>query len=65
VEAAGAENFVYCSNGGVPLVMRTPAASAIRSGDALALRFDMAQAHFFDTATGQSLTWLDEVKDAR
>jgi multiple sugar transport system ATP-binding protein len=55
VEAAGAENFVYCSSCGVPFVMRAPAARAAKSGDALALRFDMAQAHFFEPATGQSL----------
>jgi multiple sugar transport system ATP-binding protein len=55
VEAAGSENFVYCSSCGVPFVMRVPGSHAAASGDALAVRFDMAQAHFFDSATGQSL----------
>jgi multiple sugar transport system ATP-binding protein len=55
VEAAGAENFVYCSSCGVPFVMRTSPSRAAKSGDALALRFDMAQAHFFDPTTGQTL----------
>jgi len=55
VEAAGAENFVYCSSCGVPFVMRAPSARAAKSGDALSLRFDMTQAHFFDPATGQVL----------
>jgi len=55
VEAAGAENFLYCSSHGLPFVARAPAARAVRSGDGLALRFDMAQAHFFDPATGQTL----------
>jgi multiple sugar transport system ATP-binding protein len=55
VEAAGAENFVYCTSYGTPFVMRAPPSRAAQSGDALTLRFDMAQAHFFDPATGQSL----------
>jgi len=55
MEAAGAENFVYCASDGVPFVMRSPAARAPRSGDALTLRFDMAQAHFFDPTTGQTI----------
>jgi len=55
VEAAGSENFLYCSSHGVPLVMRVPAARGARSGDSLALRFDMAEAHFFDTTTGLAL----------
>jgi ABC-type sugar transport system ATPase subunit len=55
VEAAGPENFFYCSSHGLPFVMRTPAASAAKTGDSLALCFDMAQAHFFDPATGQTL----------
>jgi multiple sugar transport system ATP-binding protein len=55
VEAAGAENFVYCSSCGVPFVMRAPSARAVQTGDALTLRFDMAQAHFFDPTTGQTL----------
>ena len=56
VEAAGAETFVYCSSGGSPFVIRAPAARAAKSGDCLTLRFDMAQAHFFDPATGQALS---------
>jgi multiple sugar transport system ATP-binding protein len=55
VEAAGAENFVYCSSCGVPFVMRAPSANATKTGDALSLQFDMSQAHFFDSATGQRL----------
>jgi multiple sugar transport system ATP-binding protein len=55
VEPGGAENFVYCSTQGVPLIVRTPPSCAAKAGDALPLRFDMAQAHFFDPATGQSL----------
>jgi ABC-type sugar transport system ATPase subunit len=55
VETSGAENFLYCSSCGVPFVMRAPAARAARNGDGLAVRFDMAQAHFFDTATGRSI----------
>jgi hypothetical protein len=35
--------------------MRTPPARAARRGDALALRFDMAQARFFDPASGAAL----------
>ena len=35
--------------------MRAPAARAGRSGEGLALRFDMAQAHFFDPDSGQAL----------
>ncbi len=54
VEATGAENFIYCSSSGAPLVMRAPAARAARNGDSLALRFDMSQAHFFDPATGRA-----------
>jgi multiple sugar transport system ATP-binding protein len=55
VEAAGAENFVYCSSHGLSLVMRAPAARAAQSRDGLALRFEMEQAHFFDPATGAAL----------
>jgi multiple sugar transport system ATP-binding protein len=55
VEAAGAENFVYCSSHGLPFVMRAPSTRAAQSGDSLALRFDMAQAHFFDPASGVAL----------
>jgi multiple sugar transport system ATP-binding protein len=55
VEAAGAENFVYCSSHGLPLVMRAPPARAPGRGDTLALRFDMAQARFFDPASGAAL----------
>jgi multiple sugar transport system ATP-binding protein len=55
VEAAGAESFIYCSTCGVPLVMRAPASHAAKSGEALSLRFEMAQAHFFDPTTGQTL----------
>jgi multiple sugar transport system ATP-binding protein len=55
VEVAGAENFFYCSSHGLPFVMRAPAARAARGGEGLALRFDMAQAHFFDPDSGQAL----------
>jgi multiple sugar transport system ATP-binding protein len=55
VEAAGAENFIYCSSQGLPFVMRAPSARAAKNGDTLALRFDMSQAHFFDPATGETL----------
>ncbi len=55
VEAAGAENFTYCSSRGVTFVMRSPSSRAPKSGDALTLRFDMTQAHFFDPATGHTL----------
>jgi multiple sugar transport system ATP-binding protein len=55
VEAAGAENFFYCSSQGVTFVMRAPAARAARIGDGLALRFDMGEAHFFDSTTGLAL----------
>jgi multiple sugar transport system ATP-binding protein len=55
VEAAGAENFFYCSSHGAAFVMRAPAARAARSGDALSFRFDMSEAHFFDPNTGQAL----------
>jgi multiple sugar transport system ATP-binding protein len=56
VEAAGAENFIYCSSHGLPFVMRAPPARAAKTGDSLALRFDMTQAHFFDPATGATLS---------
>jgi ABC-type sugar transport system ATPase subunit len=55
VEAAGAENFLYCSTHGLPFVMRAPPARAAKSGDTLKLRFNMAQAHFFNPSTGQAL----------
>jgi multiple sugar transport system ATP-binding protein len=55
VEAAGAENFIYCSSHGVSFVWRAPAACAAKSGDRLAVRFDMARAHFFDPATGRAM----------
>jgi multiple sugar transport system ATP-binding protein len=55
MEAAGAENFVYCSSDGVPFVLRAPSARAPQTGEPMALRFDMAQAHFFEPTTGQSL----------
>jgi multiple sugar transport system ATP-binding protein len=55
VEATGAENFFYCSSRGLQFVMRAPAARAAQSGESLLLRFEMAQAHFFDPATGQAL----------
>jgi multiple sugar transport system ATP-binding protein len=55
VEAAGAENYFYCSSHGVPLVMRAPAARAARRGEGLTLRFDMSEAHFFDPVTGRAL----------
>jgi len=55
VEPAGAENLVYCSIDGLPLVMRAPPSSAVKGGDGLMLRFDMGQAHFFDPVTGQAL----------
>jgi ABC-type sugar transport system ATPase subunit len=60
VEAAGAENFLYCSSHGVPLVMRVPAARTAKSGDGLALRFDMGEAHFFDPTTGLALPPLPQ-----
>jgi multiple sugar transport system ATP-binding protein len=56
VEVAGAENFSYCSSHGVAFVMRTSASRAARSGDGLALRFDMGHAHFFHPTTGLTLT---------
>jgi multiple sugar transport system ATP-binding protein len=55
VEAAGAENFVYCSSHGLPLVMRVPPARSAQRGDLLTLRFDMTQAHFFDPVSGEAL----------
>ena len=55
MEAAGAENFLYCSTHGSTFVMRAPATRTAVSGDGMALRFDMSEAHFFDTTTGRSL----------
>jgi ABC-type sugar transport system ATPase subunit len=55
MEAAGAENFVYCSSHGAPFVMRAPPARATQSGEPLNLRFDTAQAHFFDPTTSQAI----------
>ncbi|HEY3861743.1 MAG TPA: ABC transporter ATP-binding protein [Verrucomicrobiae bacterium] len=55
VEAAGPENFIYCSIHGLPLVLRAPPGPSIKSGGSLALKFDMAHAHFFDAATGERL----------
>jgi ABC-type sugar transport system ATPase subunit len=55
VEAAGAENFVYCASHGLPFVMRAPSNRAAKNGDSLKLRFDMTQAHLFDPATGLAL----------
>jgi multiple sugar transport system ATP-binding protein len=55
VEAAGAENLIYCSSHGLPFVMRAPSARPAKNGDTLALRFDMTQAHFFDPNTGVAL----------
>jgi multiple sugar transport system ATP-binding protein len=55
VEAAGAENFIYCSGHGLSFVMRAPSAHAAKNGDPMALRFDMSHAHFFDAATGKTL----------
>ena len=55
VEAAGAENFVYGSSHGLPFVMRSSQARAIKSGESLTLRFDMGHAHFFDPVTGAAL----------
>jgi multiple sugar transport system ATP-binding protein len=55
VEAAGAENFVYCSSHGAPFVMRTAATHTAKIGDGLSLRFDMDAAHFFDASSGQAL----------
>jgi len=55
VEAAGPENFFYCSSHGLPLVIRSPAVRVAKSGEALALRFDMTQAHFFDSGSGLAM----------
>jgi multiple sugar transport system ATP-binding protein len=55
VESAGAENFIYCSSHGGLFVMRAPATRTASSGDALALRFNMGEARFFDPITGQAL----------
>jgi multiple sugar transport system ATP-binding protein len=55
VEAAGAENFFYCSSCGVPFVARMPAGRSARNADLLALKFDLAGAQFFDPATGKRL----------
>ncbi len=55
IEAAGAENIVYCSSHGLSFVMRAPPGQPAQTGDPLPLRFDMARAHFFDPATGQTL----------
>jgi multiple sugar transport system ATP-binding protein len=55
-EAAGAENLVYCSSDGLPFVMRALPSRAAKKGETLALRFDMTQAHFFDSATGDTLS---------
>ena len=56
IEAAGPENFIYCSSYGAPFVIRASAARVARSGEGLSLRFDMAQAHFFDANSGQTLS---------
>ncbi len=56
VEATGAESILYCAAGGVRFVSRMPAARVAWCGQSLPLRFDMARAHFFDPATGQTLT---------
>ena len=55
VEAAGSENFVYCSYHGESLVMKTPVTRSARSGNTVTLRFDTQEAHFFNSATGQAL----------
>jgi multiple sugar transport system ATP-binding protein len=55
VEAAGAENLLYCAFNAARFVSRMPAGCAAHSGATVALRFDMEHAHFFDPGTGQAL----------
>jgi multiple sugar transport system ATP-binding protein len=55
VEAAGAEQYLYCSSHGMPLVMRAAGTRAPRNGQTMELRFDMGRSHLFDSATGAAL----------
>jgi multiple sugar transport system ATP-binding protein len=56
VEPGGAENLLYLSSGGLPLVWRSAADRPAREVENVALRFDMQHARFFDPATGCALT---------
>jgi multiple sugar transport system ATP-binding protein len=55
VEVGGAENFFYCSSQGATFVMKAPASRAAKTGEGLALRFEMGEAHFFDSTTGLAI----------
>jgi multiple sugar transport system ATP-binding protein len=56
VEVAGVENFIYCASDGAPFVMRASATRMVKSGEPMALHFDMTEAHFFDPSTGRALS---------
>ena len=55
VETTGSESLVYLSKGGGGFVARAPAAFSAAAGQSVAVCFAMAEAHFFDAATGAAV----------
>ncbi len=54
IEPLGADTLAHGTVNGVRIIVRLPAATPVREGD-LPLRFDPANEHFFDTATGKRI----------
>lgn len=61
VENLGDESFVYCRADGLPeLCMRVDGASGFGYGERISIRFDRANMHLFDPATGATMVVSDE-----
>ena len=52
VETTGSESLAYLSKNGGSFVVRTPMAFSAVTGESIAVRLAMEEAHFFDAATG-------------
>ena len=55
IEPLGSHDIVDLKVGGEILRARTPSGFVPRAGEAVHVRLDPAQAHFFDTSSGKSL----------
>ncbi|MBU1698995.1 MAG: sn-glycerol-3-phosphate ABC transporter ATP-binding protein UgpC [Candidatus Eisenbacteria bacterium] len=58
VEPTGGESYVYSRMGNLTLVAQAPGAIRLAIGEEIHLRFDLEQAHFFNTETEQRIDSL-------
>jgi ABC-type sugar transport system ATPase subunit len=56
-ELAGAERFHFLAMDGTPIIVRTPASTVLRPGEAVAVRLDPARLHLFG-GTGEDAAAL-------